>query len=156
MMKLHRNRKMTVTVLVVTAITLLLIGCGPSNSYESKLNQTATEPIQSDMELTSKIADLAAEHKAVDSSTAVVLENDIFVGIKVSGFSRLQLKQIKEKLHTQIRSLVGDKPYIHITTDKRLFRDLDTVAEKLVKTKGLASPELQNEVLKLHHELGGH
>jgi len=91
----------------------------------------------------------------VDQAVAVVLKEDISVAIKVSGFDRLRLKQIKQETSDLIRKTAPQEYTVHITTDKRIFRDLSKVLSDIEANGGVATPKTQDQLAKLNKDMHG-
>ncbi len=131
---------------------LLITGC---TLPKSTPNSVARNPIQTNLTLAKDIAESIKENKAVKESVVVVLNKDISVTIKITGLNRLRLKQIKKEVHDEIRQLVNKDHSIHISTDKRLFRDLKNVAKELEEAQGVASPKVQDQVEIINKDMVG-
>lgn len=146
---------MKIKLYILIVFLLLITGCGLTTMPKSQSIPKAKAPIEADLKLAEKIQAALQSNQAVDQSTAVVLNKDISVAIKVSGFNRLRLKQIRKEVHNKINQLTSKDYFIHITTDKRLFRDLQKIANQLQKANGTASCDIQDQVEVLNKDMTG-
>jgi len=149
------KHKYLVFTSIIILLTIILVGCSPSAQRAKSQQPKARTPIESDLALAHSVTQSVERHKAVDQAVTVILDKDISVAIKVSGFDRLRLKQIREEVNDLIRQMVGEDYSIHITTDKRIFRDLKEVAQQLKDSNGIASPQIQNQVDQLNQDMHG-
>jgi len=133
---------------------LLLAACSPNRPLESQPPQAQT-PLPSDLDLAAEVKETAERHQAVDQAVAVVLKQDISVAIKVTGFNRLRLMQIKQEVNDLIRKAVPEEYTIHLTTDKRIFRDLNRVYQDIAGSGGVAAPKIQDQLAKLNKDMHG-
>ena len=81
-------------VLFLVPLLLIATACGSGLQPESQ-SPSAKAPLASDLDLAAEVKRTVERHQAVDQAVAVVLKQDISVAIKVTGFDRLRLKQIK-------------------------------------------------------------
>ena len=146
---------MKINLYTLVVFTLLITACSQNPIPKSQSIPKAQAPIKANLELAEKIQAALQSNQAVDQSTAVVLNKDISVAIKISGFNRLRLKQIRNEVHNKINQLTSEDYFIHVTTDKRIFRDLRKIANQLQKTNGTASPEIQEQVEILNKDMAG-
>lgn len=110
--------------------------------------------IQGDVNLAEKIKGQIESLSAIDESTVVVLKEDVSIGVKVTGFHRLQLNTIRREVQGIVKDIVPDHR-IHVTTDKRLFRDLQTIERHLHANKGKVSSKTLEELKMIHQKMQG-
>jgi hypothetical protein len=133
---------------------LLAAGCSSGLQPKSQPPQAKT-PLPSDLSLAAQVKETVERHRAVDQAVAVVLKEDISVAIKVSGFDRLRLKQIKQETSDLIRKTAPQEYTVHITTDKCIFRDLSKVLSDIEANGGVATPKTQDQLAKLNKDMHG-
>ncbi len=116
-------------------LLLLATGCGLQNSPLKK-QQTGQQTNQNDQdvqintELTRRAKETAGSIKGVKESTAVAINRDVTVAVKVTGFDRWRLKPIKNEVHDKIKEL--DKDYnVHVTSDKKHCVQLKQIESQL-------------------------
>jgi hypothetical protein len=139
-------------VCLLLFLPLLITGCSLGLKSESQ-SPSAKDPLPSDLELADAVRQTVERHQAVDQAVAVALKQDISVAIKVTGFDRLRLKQIKQEVNDLIRQVVPREYTIHITTDKRIFRDLNQVSRDIAANDGIALPKTQDQLAKLNKDM---
>ncbi|MBP1933590.1 YhcN/YlaJ family sporulation lipoprotein [Ammoniphilus resinae] len=96
----------------------------------------------------------AKKIKGVDEAVSVVLDKDISIAVKVTGFDRFKLKSIKKELHEKIRREADKKYTIHITTDKKIYKELSDLRSKL-KAGSIAPEEQKKKFEKLNKDMHG-
>lgn len=140
-------------VLFLLVALLFIIGCeNPSSTPEEP---ETGESIQGDIGLAQHIREKIEDLKSVDEGAVVVLDKDISIGIKVTGFQRLWLKSIREEVHRLVRDSLAEDYVIHVTTDKRLAVDLGKIERHLKERGGIASPEIQKKVEAINQDMQG-
>lgn len=142
-----------------TAIMLLVIivtGCTLQNS-PSKKQQSGQQinmnekDIQVNTELAARAKETAGAIKGVKESTAVAINRDVTVAIKVSGFDRLRLKNIKNQVHDKIKEL--DKDYnVHVTSDKKHYVQLKQIESQLSGSQNKEMTDVLKKVNKIVKE----
>jgi len=86
-------------------------------------------------ELAKQVEDVARSVHGVNESTALVMNNQVAVAVKVSGFDRLHLKSIRQELHTQVNGIAPEYD-IHVTADKKLYAQLQMLKEQIKTLQG--------------------
>ncbi|RXT07850.1 YhcN/YlaJ family sporulation lipoprotein [Ammoniphilus sp. CFH 90114] len=72
----------------------------------------------------------------VDDAVSVVIGEDVSIALKVTGIDRFRLKGIKKEVASQLKKDLSDRYTIHVTTDKKLFQDLQTLKRKVNHGEG--------------------
>jgi preprotein translocase subunit YajC len=147
-------------ILRITAIMLLLLmvtGCAlqapPSKKQQTgqQTNQNE-EDIQVNNELATRAQETAGAIKGVKESTAVAINRDVTVAVKVSGFDRLRLKNIKKEVHNNLKEL--DKDYnIHVTSDKKHYVQLKQIESQLGGPQDKSMSDLLEKSNKIIKEI---
>ncbi len=147
---------MTNTFICVALLLLLTAGCVMQNSLkkplpDDQINRNA-EQIQIYPDLAGKVKETAKSIKGVKDSAAVVINREISVGIKVSGFDRLYLKRIKKEVNEKIKDL--NKGYkIYVTSDKKLFAQLKQIEKQAKTAKRESIIDIQKRVKKINEDM---
>lgn len=139
----------TLIKVLVLAILIVTAGCGMQDSLKKPLpDQKISEDekqIQVNQELAEKAKETAMKVKGVHDSTAVVINKEISVAVKVSCFDRLRLKQVKNEVHEKIK--VFNKDYnIYVTADKKLFKQLQQVESQIKGEQKQSLLDMQKKV----------
>lgn len=144
-------------VIVLSLILVVTAGCGTLNSSlrkpqpEQQINQDEKQ-IQINPELAEKAKKISETVKGVKGSTAVAVNKDISVAIKVSGFDRLLLKTIKEEVHDKIKEL--NKDYnVHVTSDKKLFMQLQQIEKQINGEQEKSLTDIQKKVNRINKDM---
>lgn len=141
------------SLLFIMLFLLSMIGC---ESHSSSPKQPKIgETIEGDVSLGDTIKEEIDDLKAIDDSVVVVLQRDVSIGLKVTGFSRLRLKTIREEVHDLVKGLLAEDYVVHVTTDKRLFSDLQKMEKELREADGDASIEMQEQLKKIQEDMQG-
>ena len=118
---------------------LLMTGCTMQNlpaqkqqtqQQQTQQQQTLKENVLENTALASQIKERAKTVDAVKDSVVVVLDKEISVAAKVTGFDRLRLKSIRQEVHQEITQLVPEYK-VNVTTDKKLFSELQRLSNQI-------------------------
>ena len=144
------------TVFLLSAL-ILSAGCAaqdsPSRKPQPEAAQGMTE-VRISPELAEKVKETAKTVKGVEDSTAVAINDEISVGIKVKGFNRFRLKPIGEEANQKIKEL--NKGYkIRVTSDKKLFAQLQQIERQIKDQKAQSQAELQKRLKKINKDMQG-
>ena len=147
------------SILRVTAIVLLLLlttGCGLQNSPLKKQQTGQTNQNEQDIrinaELTRRAKETAGSIKGVKESTAIAINRDVTVAVKVTGLDRWRLKPIKNEVHDKIKEL--DKAYnVHVTSDKKHCVQLKQIESQLSDPQDTKMTDVLNKVNKIIKEI---
>lgn len=161
-------KKITSAIIIAVLTILLLtlnIGCSALTGPEKKPRAEKTksgsaEKVQVDHETAEQIKQIAQKVKGVDEVTAVVVNKDVSVALKVSGFDRLRLKQIKKEVQDKIMTTVGKDNEIHVTTDKKLFSEIQKLEQQIKTSDGDKAfdkklTDIKNKVSKINEDMQG-
>lgn len=128
------------STLVFFFLISILTGCGTSTIQKAppKSQSEKSSSIQSidyKPDVSTQSVRIANKVKGVDNSVAVAIDKDISIALKVTGFQRFRLRNIKQEVQQQVKKGVADSYKIHITTDKKLYQSLETLKQELNKGK---------------------
>lgn len=115
-----------------------------------KLQQTADGIRQPVSDLARQIAE---QNERVDRATAVVLDKEVSVGLKVSNFNRFRLKSIRQDVDHLLKNYYPGYE-IHVTTDSKLFSELDKLY-RAIETKKLPKREAKKKLQKINEDMKG-
>lgn len=108
--------------------------------------------IQFNPGLAEKAKKTAETIKGVKESTSVVMNKEISIAVKVSGFDRLRLKPIKKEVHEKIKEL--DKSYnVFVTSDKKLFMQLQQIEKQINGPQEKSLTDIQKGVNKIKEDM---
>lgn len=151
-------------VLKVAALSLLILlimsaGCSMQNSplkrphAEQQVSQDENQ-IKIDPELAGKAKEAAKTVRGVKESSAVAIDRDITVALKVNGFDRLRLKPIKTEVHDKIKQ-EDNKYNVHVTTDKKLFMQLLQLENQINAPGDKPLTDIQKKFNKINIDIQG-
>ncbi len=141
-----------IIVLIIGFVLLGLIGC---DTPQSQSQQPTGEPLPADLELAATVQEVLQADKRIDESTTVILNQSVSVGVKVSGFDRFRLKQIRQEVHTRTKELIPPDHHVYVTSDKRLFAELQKIEKRIKDAGGIGSPAIQEEIKKINKDMQG-
>ncbi|MFA4884623.1 MAG: YhcN/YlaJ family sporulation lipoprotein [Desulfotomaculaceae bacterium] len=151
--------KIILKVIVFSLILSVTAGCSMRNPSfkkrhpEQQINQDEKQ-IQINPELAERAKKTAETVKGVKESTAVVINNEISIAIKVSGFDRLRLKLIKVEVHDKIKEF--NKDYnVYVTSDKKLFKQLQQIETQIRGEQDKPLIDIQKKVNKINEDMHG-
>ena len=116
------------------AVTIFTAGCAMSNSPapkpQAQQQQSLNPKASANTALAGQVEETAKTVASVKDGIAVVIDRDIAVAVKVTGFDRLRLKAIRQEVSDKIKKTAPDY-HIHVTTDKKLFSELRKVEKQI-------------------------
>lgn len=151
--------KKTFTLLFLICLFCALLGCQAANektNQQAKTHSTAKtyEDISYKPELSDQTAEIAKTIKGVDDAVAVVIGKDFSVAVKVTGFDRFRLNKIKSDITKKVKGNISGKHVVHVTTDKKLFMNLQSLRSKLSKGNE-SSQKIEKEFKKINEDMHG-
>jgi uncharacterized lipoprotein YehR (DUF1307 family) len=149
--------KITVTILAFI-ISFSLTGCQQTENNQTKQtgSQTASQTPTKEFSpiLSEQLEQTAKNVRGVDRAIAIVLKEDTSIALEVTGFDRLRLKAIKKEVNKRVKDQLTDNYKIHITTDKKIYREMQKLKGKLLQ--GQESPKkLIQQFDKLNKDMHG-
>ncbi|MEG6523790.1 YhcN/YlaJ family sporulation lipoprotein [Desulfotomaculum sp. 1211_IL3151] len=140
---------------VLLGMMILSLGCQMQSTKKPEQKSAKKEKsVQIEPELAEKAKKAALTVKGVEASTAVVIDKNISTGIKVSGFDRLRLDSIKKEVHSKM-SEINDEYQIHVTSDKKLFKELQEIEKKITEKNLRTTTELHKKVEGINKDMNG-
>jgi len=124
-----------IKVVILCLIICIVAGCAAVDPPQRKPQpQTGQVEGQAHIhtELAKQVEDVARSVQGVEESTALVMNNQIAVAVKVTGFDRLHLKAIRQELNSQVKNMAPEYD-MHVTTDKKLFAQLQMLERQIKK-----------------------
>lgn len=150
--------KVIILSLTISLIPLLgTMGCSMQGAPAKKNQQQSSnsqEQVQTDPGLAEQAKSTAKAVQGVDESTAVVINQELSVAVKVSGFDRLRLKSIRQEVHSNMKKLAPDHK-VYVTSDKKLFWELEQVEKQIGQPGGQSLTDLQTRVKKINKGMQG-
>lgn len=147
-----------IKLVILGLIICVMGGCGTVNSPQRKpLQQTGQVEglVHINTKLTEQVEDVGIRVQGVEGSTALVVNNQIAVAVKVTGFDRLHLQAIRQELHSQIKKIAPGYD-IHVTTDKKLFAQLQLLKEQIKKAQpGTLPTQLKDDYNVIIEDMNG-
>jgi hypothetical protein len=142
-----------VLILAVFLTLILAAGCvAPQKKKQPQQGSQAENQIQVNAELAGRAKEAAGTVGGVRESAAVALNKDLAIAVKVGGFDRLRLKPIRSQVHDSIKEL--EQAYnVHVTTDKKLFMQLQQIEQELNGAQEKPLKELQVKFNKLMQDM---
>ncbi len=141
-------------------LVISLTACAALNSpakkpqAQNKSGQNM-EQVKFDAGLAGAVKERAKTIKGVEDSVAVVINNEISTGIKVTGFDRLRLKSIKEDVHKSIKDLKSDYK-VRVTSDKKLFKLLQDIEKEVPNNpRGQDAAKIKSKFDKINKDMQG-
>ncbi|OYD09126.1 YhcN/YlaJ family sporulation lipoprotein [Paludifilum halophilum] len=111
----------------LTILALLFAGCTPTAQEKSGSPSAAGQPVTVRPYQAQIAKKLAEKDPRVEEATAVSINSELSVGLKVSNFDRFFLKSTRKRVHGKLKHhFPGEE--IHVTTDNKLFGELQKIA----------------------------
>ncbi|HEY8342341.1 MAG TPA: YhcN/YlaJ family sporulation lipoprotein [Calditerricola sp.] len=150
------------TLLLLAVSILLLAGCNdkaqPQNTSKNGQSQATSQAAAPrepsfDRRGAERAEAIAKRVRGVDQAVAVVMDRQISIAAKVSGFERFRLKAIRRDVHHQLKASFPDHE-IHVTTDKKLFWELEKLKAK-VDRGAVSFRQAKQQVEKINQDMKG-
>ncbi len=120
-------------VVILCLIIGIMAGCAvvelPQRKPHAQVGQVSGPP-HTHAELSEQVEEVARVVQGVKESTALVMNDQIAVAVKVTGFDRLHLQAIRQNLNNQVERIAPGYD-VHVTTDKKLFAQLQMLKEQI-------------------------
>ncbi|HUW63634.1 MAG TPA: YhcN/YlaJ family sporulation lipoprotein [Spirochaetia bacterium] len=115
--------------------------------------QAAGSPkkVHVDAGLAQKVIDAAKTAPGVQDATAVAINLDILVGVKVTGFDRLRLKPVKTDVLNKVKA-ASPGYSVRVTADKKLFSELQAIAGT-IQTGGYDPAAILQKIGKIKKDM---
>lgn len=131
---MNKLTKVVIFALLICTITICAVaGCTtvetPQRKPQPQTGQVEGQAYVND-ELKEQLEKTAGTVQGVEESTALVMNDQIAVAVKVTGFDRLRLKAIRQDLHSRVKGIAPEYD-VHVTTDKKLFAQLQKLAGEI-------------------------
>ncbi|MDD4334247.1 MAG: YhcN/YlaJ family sporulation lipoprotein [Desulfotomaculaceae bacterium] len=140
-------------IIFIMVIFFLIAGCGVQNSPAKKQRQLVShEEIVINHEIAEAAKQRAGVVKGVRKVTAVAINKELSVAIKVSGFERLRLKSIREQVHDTVKEINGDYN-VYVTSDKKLFMRLQQIEQQTEQAQGQSSADIGSEFKAINKDM---
>ncbi|KAF1084056.1 Sporulation lipoprotein YhcN/YlaJ [Sporotomaculum syntrophicum] len=129
-------------VVILCLIVCIMAGCAvvelPQRKPLAQMGQVSGPPYIH-AELSEQVEEVAGDIQGVKDSTALVMNDQIAVAVKVTGFDRLHLKAIRQNLYNQVERTAPGYD-VHVTTDKKLFAQLQMLKEQIKNAQQYSIP----------------
>lgn len=140
-------------------LTAGTVGCNALNAPTKKppskqQSNSSPKPVLIQPELAASVKEAARAVPGVDESTAVVINNDVSVAVKVTGFDRLRLRNIRQEVHNQAENTAPGYN-VHVSSDKKIFAELQKIENQINQSQVESPTEIQSKVEKLNKDMQG-
>ena len=148
------SKRLCKHVFIVLNIIILLTAC-QSNEANQRAYTSSEQPMYSAVQQkdAERMKTEVERMKEVDKVSAVQIEEEIYLTLKVSGFDRLFLERIKKGAYERAEK-VNNKATVHISTDKKIDMEL-TKLEANVKKRTITKDEVKGKLKKLDKDMKG-
>lgn len=140
-----------VSLMVLISITLLAAGCeqnSPPIKPRPEHKPRANQQISIDPQRAAEVKATAANAKEIEDCPAVVVDKDIAVAIKVSGFDRLRIKSIRDQARQRVKAK-NQGFHVYLSSDKKLFKQLQQLEKEAQKSETLSPTDFRAKVSKV-------
>ncbi|WP_146160432.1 YhcN/YlaJ family sporulation lipoprotein [Desmospora activa] len=138
-------------------VFFIVTGCAQQS--QEKLQPAAPHSIAAkgndDLQRMDTAKRLVRQDQRVDEATAVIVDHELSVGLKVSNFNRFFLKRIRKENHDRLKKQFP-KPYqIQVTTDNKLFAELKKMESEQRKNPSYRTKAAQQKLKKINEDMKG-
>ncbi len=141
-------KKILVTLVL---FMLLLAGCAGEKPEASVGKAVSFQP-----ELAENLRQQVKKLEWIKDCALVVYDQKVSAAVQVSGLDRLRLKTVRKKVHEFLSEALGEDYDVYVTTDKKLYRSLQDIAEgKLKNLPQEKAAELGQRLEKINQDMQG-
>ncbi len=140
--------------LLIALLVVATAGCQPQKKVQQAQPKSAAQAVAVDAQMAEEAKKAAKSVDGVEDATAVVIDQKISTAIKVTGFKRLKLSTIKKEVAKKI-SLGHDEYSVQVTSDKKLFTQLQEIEKQITKKNAKNSGDLKKKVEKINEAMKG-
>lgn len=120
-------------VVLTVAFALTVTGCTNQSGTETKQKSEA-EPLCMPVPVRhyqweEQARTITASVKGIDKVVAVQIDKELDVAIQVTNFNRFRLEAIQKEVGKKLKEAFPEAN-VHVTADKRLIKDLQTLSEE--------------------------
>ncbi|SHK00196.1 YhcN/YlaJ family sporulation lipoprotein [Desulforamulus aeronauticus] len=140
--------------LLISLLVMATAGCQPQKKVEQNQPKSTVQAVAVDTQMAEEAKKTAKSVTGVEEATAVVLDQKITTAIKVTGFNRLKLSTIKKEVAKKI-SLGHDEYSVHVTSDKKLFTQLQEIEKQITEKNVKNNADLKKKLEKINEAMKG-
>ncbi|MDG5787658.1 hypothetical protein QA612_09125 [Evansella sp. AB-P1] len=137
----------------IIVIITLFSGCQFADNNEknsvSPYNVQSKIPQNLALEMEKEIE----KFEEVDRVTAVSHNKSVYISLRVSGFDRFFLKQIRQKAYKRASSK-NEEATIYLSTDRKVDMELNKIKSE-IKHRSITKKELEKELKKVEKDMNG-
>ncbi|WP_416149658.1 hypothetical protein ACM26V_01285 [Salipaludibacillus sp. HK11] len=143
---------MTINRMITLAIILLISVSGCEQAGQKDFESQSVDNAEKISQTVAKEAEkIAEELEQVEEATAVSQDKDVYVHLKVSGFDRLFLKDVRKKAKDKLERANPDGK-VEVSTDKKLELELTELKHKLSDQK-ISKKQLKDDLKKVDDDM---
>lgn len=149
--------KTVLKTIILVLLLSVLAGCGAAEPAKKPQAQNSQDQqqVRVDRELATGVTNMAKTVRGVRESTAVIINSDVCAAVKVGGLDRFRLKAIREEVHKKLSAALGSEYEIHVTTDKKLFSEIQKIERQLEGGKAGPPAEIKKKMDKINKDMQG-
>lgn len=143
--------------IMVLCISVVFTGCNQQSNQKMKTQATAdckSMPTR-DFVAEKKATSISEQINGVDKAVAVMIDKELNVAIMVTNFNRFRLDPLKKEAAQKLKASFP-KANIHVTTDSKLYDELQKLSEKPWTTEDKNSGcKQKNELKQIEQQMKG-
>lgn len=137
---------------VLIILILVTVGCTPG--AQKKPSSPPAEPTnytfkQDQVDHGKKVAE---KNNRVEEATVVHMNDELFVGLKVTNFDRFFLKSTRKDVYDHLRKEFPQYQ-LHITTDSKLVDEIKKVEEEISKNPLFDKKKVYQKLTKIEQDM---
>lgn len=145
-------------VVLTLAIAFAGTGCTKESGSETK-GKSEAEPLCTPVPVRhyqweERAREIAAQVKGIDKIVAVQIDKELDVAIQVTNFNRFKLEPIQKEVSKKLKEAFPEAN-IHVTSDKRLLKDLQILSEEQWPTDVKAACQKKKSLKQIEKQMKG-
>lgn len=147
---------MKFTVLYIGMFMVILSGtaCQMEQPNDSRIQKhTETNVLLYEQKESQTAEDIALRVNGVDAAEAIVLDQELSLAVRVTGFDRLQMKTIRQNVHRRLKAEFKNYK-LHVSSDRKIFSELGRIKNQ-AHTGELNLKPFKEELSKIQDDMKG-
>lgn len=140
-------------LLFLILLSLLISGCNIGGQQEEVKPLFIGEKNDLNQNTADEAKQIVLSMKEVIEVKGVNVKENIYIATKVTHFNRLFLDRIRKDAHDKLKKRFPDAK-IHVSTDKKVFLELEELEKKLYKNK-VEEEKLEKEINRIEKFMKG-
>jgi hypothetical protein len=152
---MYIKRKCKRFLIILTVLSLVaLVGCNQDEDKQSQMKNVNYTKVTSgnvvDQSPSVRAKEFVSKKEETTEVKAVNSKKDLYIAFNVGTFERFQLDKIESDVKKELKKKFPNHT-VHVSTDKKVFLELETLEEKLGSNKVKNNKDLNKSLNHIKH-----